>query len=260
MLLAVGILVFGMTGQAMADLAFKTGDLIRIAYGVNASDGKSYEYATDLGNFASLTSPISATTLLSANPINFGTFGSTPVSGLTVAYYMVTNTAYGDASNQVWASGALATGQWSGSRKWAGFASNSSANLLNYQGSAAGTNNATITVAPLDNSYETKFGTGGTLGTYINTTQHPGTGADASLAALATLGYVDQYLYYYDPSQNTTTYAGGQATYLIATIRTFANGTTELLPNAAPVPIPAAVYLLGSGLLGLIGIRRRMMA
>ncbi|NLI82305.1 MAG: VPLPA-CTERM sorting domain-containing protein [Deltaproteobacteria bacterium] len=31
-------------------------------------------------------------------------------------------------------------------------------------------------------------------------------------------------------------------------------------PDLAPVPIPAAVYLFGSGLIGLVGIRRRMAA
>jgi len=41
-------------------------------------------------------------------------------------------------------------------------------------------------------------------------------------------------------------------------IRTMADGSTIINPEAAaPVPIPAAAYLLGSGLLGLVGIRRK---
>ena len=40
-----------------------------------------------------------------------------------------------------------------------------------------------------------------------------------------------------------------------ATAQVFANGTTA---NASPTPIPAAAYLFGSGLLGLVGIRRKI--
>jgi hypothetical protein len=47
----------------------------------------------------------------------------------------------------------------------------------------------------------------------------------------------------------------------VATIRTYADGTTQLNPTSvAQTPVPAAVYLLGSGLLGLVGIRRKMAA
>jgi len=41
----------------------------------------------------------------------------------------------------------------------------------------------------------------------------------------------------------------------MGTLQMQADGSTLLNPNA--VPIPAAVWLLGSGLLGLIGVRRR---
>jgi hypothetical protein len=44
----------------------------------------------------------------------------------------------------------------------------------------------------------------------------------------------------------------------VATIRTYADGTIRLNPREAATPIPAAVYLLGSGLLGLVVIRRKM--
>ena len=39
----------------------------------------------------------------------------------------------------------------------------------------------------------------------------------------------------------------------LSTITTNADGTT----NISATPIPAAIYLMGSGLLGLVGIRRR---
>jgi hypothetical protein len=82
-----------------------------------------------------------------------------------------------------------------------------------------------------------------------------------SLAALATQGYVDQLLYYFDYDGSATTKAGVE----VAVIRTFltSDGTTidlngdKIATVINPVPIPAAGWLLGSGLLALIGIRRR---
>jgi len=76
---------------------------------------------------------------------------------------------------------------------------------------------------------------------------------EQNLAALATVGYVDQYLYYY-PSSTSNLAGSGVA---VAQIRTFADGHTEIMPVSS-VPVPAAVWLLGSGLIGLVGIRRRM--
>lgn len=55
---------------------------------------------------------------------------------------------------------------------------------------------------------------------------------------------------YYDPNLSGNAYLGGQ-TYAL-------NGSGFLIPAA--VPIPPAVWLFGSGLLGLIGIARRKAA
>jgi hypothetical protein len=41
------------------------------------------------------------------------------------------------------------------------------------------------------------------------------------------------------------------------TVELTANGTLESVGGVAPVPLPAAIWLLGSGLLGLAGIGRR---
>lgn len=84
-----------------------------------------------------------------------------------------------------------------------------------------------------------------------------------SLAALQTNGYVDQLLYYFDYNGSQSTKQGVE----VAVIRTFltSDGTTidlngtkiATVINPSAVPIPAAGWLLGSGLLALIGIRRR---
>ena len=249
MLLAIAMFVLGISGQAMA--AFVQGDLIRVVYGINPGDSNKYEYATDLGSaIQAFSTPFTTNFKFTADPINFGVFGTAAKSDLMVAYYIWGN----NGVNEVWASSNAATGQYNGSRKYGNFGSEALNNLINGYSPVAVGNNATLQVQPGDNSYNTLFGTSGNLGTYINLTGHPGTQTDKSLVAT---GYVDQWLFYYSPSQNTSTYGGGAGTPL-ALIRTYANGTTEINPSA--VPIPAAVYLLGSGLLGLIGIRRRMMA
>jgi hypothetical protein len=72
-----------------------------------------------------------------------------------------------------------------------------------------------------------------------------------------TIGYVDHTLYYYGSPSGASGASTGLA---VATIRTYADGATQLNPRVAATPVPAAVYLLGSGLLGLVGIRRKMAA
>jgi hypothetical protein len=94
--------------------------------------------------------------------------------------------------------------------------------------------------------------TPGTFGGYLQNT------AEANLAALATVGYVDQVLYYYGANPD-----GGTPGVQVGVLRTFADGSTMLNPMNDPgasVPVPAAAYLFGSGLLGLIGLRRKMAA
>jgi hypothetical protein len=79
------------------------------------------------------------------------------------------------------------------------------------------------------------------------------TGGEALLSSLvngSSTSYVQQNLYYF-ASDSTT----GQ---LAAYIRTYGDGHTSI--TAAPVPVPPSVMLLVPGLLGLIGIRRKLSA
>jgi hypothetical protein len=71
------------------------------------------------------------------------------------------------------------------------------------------------------------------------------------------------------PGASQTLYAvtgnGGSGTvqsYVLGTISlaTLANGAALTLTSAAPVPLPAALWLLGGGLLGLAGVGRRRIA
>jgi hypothetical protein len=73
-------------------------------------------------------------------------------------------------------------------------------------------------------------------------------------SAVANLGSgaVTQYLYYYADGGTVT----GSP---VAMITTNADGSTTI-SGIPSVPVPAAVWLLGSGLMSLVGIRRRTTA
>ena len=64
----------------------------------------------------------------------------------------------------------------------------------------------------------------------------------------------------YGMTGNGTTLA--VQTYILGTASVAANGTLTLTGNGttSPVPLPAAVWLFGSGLLGLVGVSRRRKA
>jgi hypothetical protein len=75
----------------------------------------------------------------------------------------------------------------------------------------------------------------------------------ASITGVSALG-TDMNLYAMTPD-NTKATAGQLYTAGLVTMT--ADGTLEEVGNTSPVPLPAAVWLLGSGLLGLAGVGRR---
>ena len=96
-------------------------------------------------------------------------------------------------------------------------------------------------IAPSDpKSYTTKLSGGSYAGLYSWT-------AKKEVVLDWTEGYTDVYMYSYDLMAGTYD--------TDSFIRIYENGSAVLNPNA--VPVPAAVWMLGSGLLGLVGIRRK---
>jgi hypothetical protein len=101
-------------------------------------------------------------------------------------------------------------------------------------------------------SYWLNLDGGGTkIGTF-NAFVSSGNG-EVSLANLATTGgSVTQYLYYYPNSSSNSGGSGLQVAELVTT-----DGVTTITSVPATVPVPATFLLFGSGLLGLVGIRRK---
>jgi|SRR5208283_5868248 hypothetical protein len=242
---AVFMLVLSFAGQAMAD--FAVGDLIEVVYQSGAGNP---EVAIDLGNMSALTTPGAVTdTTFNTNTWSLSNFPGATMANLNVAYFM-----YGGSG--VFLLSGPESGQTIKSNLGAGGTGTAMSSVLSlYASLSGGSGMATTTISNLDSYYYLldKNGTGiGSFASLVN----GGTNNEANLGPLATTGYVDQYLYYYPASaSNTKNSAGVQ----IADIRTYANGSVEIIPLVT-TPLPAAFWLLGSGLVGLVGIRRRKTA
>jgi hypothetical protein len=235
---AIFMMMFSFAGQAMAN--FAEGDLIQV---VLTNDGSGNEVVTDLGSFTSTSAITTGATF--TNSVDFTTyFSGKSMSDLSVVYFVWDGNDTG-----IWVTGNDG-GQLSGSGKKSG-TNGAAMNLLTYYQSL-GSGSQVVGASSNASSYWNlmdKNGAGvGTFAGFIKNSAD----VNASLTALATTGYVDQYLYYYAGSTLNSSKSGVE----IADIRTYADGHTEIIPLVS-TPLPAAVWLLGSGLVGLVGIRRR---
>lgn len=231
------MLVLGMAGQSMA--AFSTNlELFRITY----TTGSAYEVISDLGTigttFATNGSGVISNTYTNLAGGSNAWYGnssanfSTSTPNLYVAYL-----AFDVTSNAFYLSG-NAGGQPGGIND------PSSALYTFTQGQGSGSSTITQQRTVASNSYWQQINNSGN-----NTATFAGFYPAATGEALIGAGGATQSLYYFANGAN------GSAGLAAATIVTNADGSTSINPSA--VPIPAAVWLLGSGLLGLIGIRRR---
>ncbi len=246
MLMIVAVLMLGASQQAMA--AFADGDLVRVVFSTNGTN----EIATDLGSIANLTSSSSNQMTWNANNFNLSQLGGTAsLADTYVVYFAITQSP--NPKNQVWVSGP-ATGQSTVTKSaFSGFNTNSHTVTGEYTVLGGGASQVVEAVSDPNSFFTVMTAGGANVGNLGGFT--PGNTAAISLANLAS-GYVDSVLYYY----GTFGGAGASPATSIGTLRTYADGSTALNPAASPTPIPAAVYLFGSGLLGLAGLRRKMAA
>ncbi len=255
-LAAAAALTLGLSGNAMA--AIDNGDLIRVVYDTVGS----VEYATDLGNFQDILSRTAAgekniVTGNGVDAIQTSIFSeTTQMSDLRVAYFTF------DSANGKWVG--LASGLENinnVSRKYGTFQSASQALTYGATGTTGAydlnmvtDNSAKLANKSATNTFYTKFGAVLSGAVYAGMVAN-NTNGIASLAALATGGQVDQNFFTWTGTKTDNASAGT----LAFTLTTLSDGVTVINKMDAPqVPVPAAAWLLGSGLMGLVGLRRRM--
>ena len=250
--LAVAFLVMGFSGQSFA--YFGNLELIRAIY--DPSVLSLTEVGSDLGAKAFTTSGAYGNNIFTGNNVNTSSFADA-ASTLRVSYFAQSTGIV--ATNDFWMTAAATDTSYSMKSRQSSTLTTAENSLLTYYGTF-GTPSATVVknVSPAYYQLMDAATVGSMKGT-LNTPYH----ATISLAKLATVGYVDTNLYYFDYNNANS---GNPAGTLVATIRTFLTsdgrtvdlaGTqiaTMINPNA--VPVPPSLLLFGSSLLGLVGIRR----
>jgi hypothetical protein len=241
-LAVASVLTLGVAGNAMA--SFSYGDLMRFTY----DSGSNTEAASDLGAVSSFLTPGAATTTTSA--IASGYLSSATANVSYLAY---------DSANQTLYVAAQSGNDGSVPAKFSASINTALTNMIGgYQikaGSASEANLTAIT-APGSASYYRNMDKNGSapglFGVFVTDTNPAGETSLADLTGTGTLS-----LYKFDVSQTGVNLYGTE----VATLTTNADGTltaTSLVQGqVAATPIPAAFYLMGSGLMGLVGLRRK---
>ncbi len=254
---AACLLVFGIASQAQA--SFNQGDLIRVVY--DTTQNVTYETATDLGAISSIVSNPSSLSDSGYN-ISIGVSGSKQFGAQTagtttldVAYFAVNATGGVGGNGEMWLSGTTGKTETNyGATAGQGTAQGLSSMLAFGYGLTVfngGTVNAWLPTSNGNSYYGTMNGGGSNPGSW-NTFYVSGIG-DGEIA-LVSGGTVKQDLFDFSNLNGSVVTVNGILT-LSSTLNSSGVLTTSISPSAAP--IPPSVLLFGSGLLGLVGIRRR---
>jgi hypothetical protein len=241
---AAALLMMGVAGQAQA--YFTAGDLIQVMY-----DSKTnVEVATDLGVISGLSGVTNDKLAAdgASSAVSLSSFGTGAAwSDVVVAYFGVSplNTLAPSGSNPIQL--------WIGAQSAPTATMSKSGGIKNQIGSAIGVYTANTTTASAvitgsnpgyPNGYNTFAG-----GTYMGFLAAPGNyGAEVSAAT-------DQQLNLYTYTFTSTRGTNPVMTQVSGILIDTNGGVTTINPSA--VPIPPSILLMGSGLLGLVGIGRR---
>jgi hypothetical protein len=244
--LLAGAMMTLAAGNAFA--AFADLSLIRVVYDTKSN----LEIATNLGTVTNFTAKDASNTI-SSNPFT-SSLGSANLADLKVFYLASDSTkgAYiGNAGTTVTSPG----------RKIAGFNTLVSNARTNYNANGGTANNYAVidkTSATALTKTMNPQGGAGSYASVLNQVTQMGY-SEQSLASLAlgsSTSFIETTLWYGPALSTATTFNK------VATIRTYGDGTTkivstDLTPAPVATPIPAAAWLMGSGLLGMVGIRRK---
>ena len=258
-ILAAGLLVCGVAGQAKATYTFNADDLVRVVYYA----GASYEEATDLGSVTSIA----------ANPSTLNDVGYNLETGSSVGNFSSRLTGGGTVEVAYFAVSSSTADLWtSGSGTLGATETNNGYNSAN--GVLTAANNAIV------HAYSPSASNGSTANAWYAITASGSTGQYGYYRNLdkggAAIGSFDQF-YGNAPGDGEIALAvGGSAQQglfhwtipgtlatifssltLTTTINSAGLIQTSAIAPASATPIPPSVLLLGSGLLGLVGIRRR---
>jgi hypothetical protein len=251
--LMVAAAVLFVAGNAMAAFSTTSGDLVRIVV-----DSSGDDVATDLGNLASIQS--GATQLTSANGFSTSATGTTSLSADTVYYFVLGAAAGGSPINysQIFAASTSTSGTLGVNTLKLGSAGSgadsSLSTALGYYNAKGGT--TVYTAAPSSGAND-----------YFKTTSYPtlnGLFTSASqlgsvLTNLTTANDVSMDLWSILKGGSPVTSDTGLSLYT----NIDASGniyTTDNIGTASPTPIPPSMLLFVPGLLGLIGLKRRISA
>jgi hypothetical protein len=241
-LLAGALMTLSMAGNALA--YFEYDHLIRVVYDQTTMT----EVATDLGAISSLM-PAAGSSITLGDSYLVGNLATASFDNLKVAYFGINVT-----NKDLYLSSSADTQSLSGTTSWTAGSSAINSVLTTYKAAGTSTDDGAMSYA---SSYWQKLDGNGTKVGKFNTFYSTANG-EMSLAALSSGGTVSQNLFFFDTPSTTGQIAGAKLDF---TIQTLADGSTVIassLPAPSNVPVPAAAYLLGSGLMGLVGVRRKI--